>query len=212
MPSCAVLIPAYNEAAHVAQVVRVALRAYETVLVVDDGSSDATAAVAEAAGATVLRLPQNQGKGGAVHAGAVHLQSDVVVLLDADLTGLTPEHVWALSEPVLAEQVVMTRGVFAGGRWRTTAAQRLTPQLNGQRGIVRERLLEVEGLEMSRYGIEIAITDHAKRAGWPLLDVPLRGVSQIMKEEKRGFWLGVGVRLGMYRDILRELLRGLSRR
>lgn len=212
VPTCAVLIPAYNEAAHVAQVVRVALKAFETVLVVDDGSSDETAAVAERAGATVLRLPQNQGKGGAVYAGATHLQSDVLVLLDADLTGLTPEHVRALAEPVLEGHIDMTRGVFAGGRWRTTAAQRLTPQLNGQRGIVRSRLLEVSGLAESRYGIEIAITDHAKRAQWPVLDVPLRGVSQIMKEEKRGFLPGLGVRLGMYRDILKELFRSLTRR
>ncbi len=212
VPSCAVLIPAYNESGHVAQVVRVALAAFATVLVVDDGSSDATADVAKEAGARVLSLPENRGKGGAVYAGASYLGSDVVVLLDADLTGLTPEHVRALAEPVLAGRAVMTRGVFAGGRWRTTAAQRLTPQLNGQRGMVRQCLLEVEGLATSRYGIEIAITEHARRERWALLDVPLRDVSQIMKEEKRGFWRGVSVRLGMYRDIFLELFRNWARR
>jgi glycosyltransferase involved in cell wall biosynthesis len=213
VPSCAVLIPAYNEAANVARVVAVArAAALGPVLVVDDGSSDATAEVAAKAGAEVLRLPQNQGKGGAVHAGAAHLQSEVVVLLDADLTGLTPEHVRALARPVLHGEATMTRGVFAGGRWRTTTAQRLTPQLNGQRGIVRLCLLEVPGLGTSRYGIEIAITEHAKRARWPVTDVPLSGVSQIMKEEKRGFWRGFIIRLGMYRDIFLELFRSLSRR
>ena len=210
--SCAVLIPAYNEAVHVAQVVEVARAAGYTVWVIDDGSSDATPQIAQAAGAEVLRLPENRGKGGAVFAGAAHIDADVVVLLDADLLGLTPEHIQKLAEPVLSDQAAMTRGMFSGGRWRTTAAQHITPQLNGQRAICRKRLLEVEGLAGSRYGIEIAITEHAKRAGWCVLDVPLNGVSQVMKEEKRGFWVGSRVRLKMYAEIFRELFRGWAKR
>ena len=213
MLTCAVLVPAYNEAAHVARVIGVArAAALGPVLVVDDGSSDATTPTAQAAGAEVLQLPDNRGKGGAVFAGAAHVDTDVVVLLDADLLGLTPNHIRALAEPVLKGTVTMTRGMFSGGRWRTTAAQHLTPQLNGQRAILRGKLLEVEGLADSRYGIEIAITEHAKRAGWPVCDVPLYGVSQVMKEEKRGFWVGLGVRFKMYREIFRELFRGWARR
>ena len=213
MLTSAVLVPAYNEAAHVARVIGVArAAALGPVWVVDDGSSDATTPTAQAAGAEVLRLSKNRGKGGAVFAGAAHLDADVVVMLDADLLGLAPDHVRALAEPVLTGAVTMTRGMFSGGRWRTTAAQHLTPQLNGQRAVLREKLLEVEGLAESRYGIEIAITEHAKRAGWPVCDVPLYGVSQVMKEEKRGFWVGLGVRLKMYREIFHELFRGWARR
>ncbi len=212
MSRCAVLIPAYNEAAHVGRVVEVARTVGCEVWVIDDGSSDLTAQTARAAGAEVLTLPENQGKGGAVFAGAAHVDTDVVVLLDADLLGLTPQHIRALAEPVLSGRATMTRGVFSGGRWRTTAAQRLTPQLNGQRAVLREKLLEAEGLAESRYGLEIAITEHAKRAGWCVLDVPLGGVSQVMKEEKRGFWVGSGVRLKMYAEIFLELFRGWARR
>lgn len=208
MTAFAVVIPAFNEAAQIAEVVRVALAATPDVLVVDDGSSDATAAVAQAAGAEVLRLPENQGKGGALFAAAAHLPHEVVVLLDADLTGLEPAHVSALAAPVCAGACVMTRGVFAGGRWRTTLAQRLTPQINGQRGILRAKLLQVENLRASRYGVEIAITKQAARAAWPWQEVPLRGVSQVMKEEKRGYWRGVRQRLRMYQEIGLELLRG----
>ncbi|ADI13544.1 glycosyl transferase family 2 [Truepera radiovictrix DSM 17093] len=206
------LIPAFNEAANVPSVVRVALEAaLGPVLVVDDGSGDATALAAERAGATVLRLPRNEGKGGALFAGARALSSDVVVLVDADLLGLRPEHLRDLALPVLRGEVEMTRGVFAGGRWRTTAAQRLTPQLNGQRALKRELLLSVPGLKSSRYGVEIAITEHAKRSGWRVRDVPLAGVSQVMKEEKRGFWQGVAMRLKMYAEILWELVRSALR-
>ena len=217
MKDCAVLIPAFNEADGVARVVGAARATGYAVWVVDDGSEDATAECARQAGANVLTLPENQGKGGAVFAGAAHIgvisrDAEVVVLLDADLLGLRPEHITALAEPVLSSRATMTRGVFTGGRWRTTTAQRLTPQLNGQRAVLRERLLEVPGLAKSRYGIEVLITEHAKRAGWAVQDVPLPGVSQVMKEEKRGFWVGAGVRLQMYGEIVRQLLRNVTRR
>jgi len=80
------LIPAYNEAERVAAV---ALGAGEhlPVLVVDDGSSDDSAAVAEAAGATVLRQSPNQGKGAALRAGfrqALAENVAAVLTLDAD--------------------------------------------------------------------------------------------------------------------------------
>jgi glycosyltransferase involved in cell wall biosynthesis len=70
MPGLLVVVPALNEAGSIARVVQSAiddLRA--SVLVVDDGSSDETAAVARAAGATVVRHPFNLGVGGAVRTG-----------------------------------------------------------------------------------------------------------------------------------------------
>jgi hypothetical protein len=130
-----------------------------------------------------------------------------VVLVDADLVGLRPYHLLSLAGPVLAGEMDMTRGVFSGGRWSTAWAQRLAPQLSGQRAVVRELLLQVAELEDSHYGIELAITKHAKEAGWRARDVVLEGVSQILKEEKRGFARGFIVRLGMYYDVGRTWLR-----
>ncbi|MGL4611174.1 MAG: glycosyltransferase family 2 protein [Trueperaceae bacterium] len=210
---CSILIPAFNEAKTVASVIRVALESnLGTVLVVDDGSSDGTSSTAKAAGATVLTLPQNLGKGGAVHEGVHALGTEVVLLIDADLTGLTVQHLQDLARPVLENKADMSRGVFTGGRWTTTAAQQLTPQLNGQRAIKREKFLDIRGLRNSRYGIETIITDHAKRNGWRTIDVALANVSQVMKEEKHGFWYGFKVRLGMYRDIFRAYLESVRRK
>lgn len=204
--SCAVLIPAYNEATSIASVVRTAFEAgLGPVLVVDDGSEDATAAVAQRAGAQVLKLATNRGKGGAVHAGALQLQSDVVLLIDADLTGLTAAHLRALAGPVMQGHADMSRGVFQGGRWSTTTAQKMVPHLTGQRAIRRDLLLALPGLQESRYGIEVVISEAARKKHWRTCDVPLEGVSQVMKEEKLGLVHGIGKRLKMYGDIFLAL-------
>ncbi|HEY6061159.1 MAG TPA: glycosyltransferase family 2 protein [Gemmatimonadales bacterium] len=85
----AVIVPAYQAAEHVAAVVTGARAALPgaAVYVVDDGSSDATGAVATAAGAVVLRHPRNRGKGAALAGGIARALSDgatVLTTLDAD--------------------------------------------------------------------------------------------------------------------------------
>ena len=80
------LIPGHDEAPRIGPVIAAA-RQWLPVLVVDDGSSDATAEVARAAGATVLSQQPNQGKGAALRAGFRHALEagvDAVVTLDAD--------------------------------------------------------------------------------------------------------------------------------
>lgn len=80
------LIPAYNEAGHIQAVVRGTL-AYLPVLVVDDGSTDDTAALAQGSGAAVLVQSPNQGKGAALKAGfrrAISESYQAVITLDAD--------------------------------------------------------------------------------------------------------------------------------
>jgi glycosyltransferase involved in cell wall biosynthesis len=80
------LIPGHQEGPRIAAVVRGAAR-HLPVVVIDDGSTDDTAAQAEAAGATVIRQTPNQGKGAALRAGFRHALdhgADAVVTLDAD--------------------------------------------------------------------------------------------------------------------------------
>ena len=80
------LVPAHDEAPRIGRVVDGARR-HVPVLVVDDGSSDATAELAERAGATVLRQSPNQGKGAALRAGfaaALEGGAEAVITLDGD--------------------------------------------------------------------------------------------------------------------------------
>ena len=85
-PAILALIPAYEEGPRIGAVVTATLE-HLPVVVVDDGSTDETAAAAEAAGATVLRQVPNAGKGAALRAGFRHALAggtDAVVTLDAD--------------------------------------------------------------------------------------------------------------------------------
>ena len=84
--SVSVLIPAYNEGPVVGEVI-LALRAaaaWHEILLVDDGSSDDTAASAEAAGARVLRHPYNKGNGAAVKTGIRAATGEFVLVIDGD--------------------------------------------------------------------------------------------------------------------------------
>lgn len=86
-PKIAALIPAFREERHIAEVVRRALRQIGTVLVVDDGSPDATAQSAREAGAEVIVHAQNAGKGAAIKTGFKALYErgfDYIVVLDGD--------------------------------------------------------------------------------------------------------------------------------
>jgi len=81
------LIPAYNEARFIGSLVLAALAHVDLALVVDDGSSDQTAEIAQRAGATVIKHSHNQGKAAAVNTGFLYvrqLKTAGVVMLDGD--------------------------------------------------------------------------------------------------------------------------------
>ncbi|HKE88501.1 MAG TPA: glycosyltransferase family 2 protein [Vicinamibacterales bacterium] len=81
-----IVIPAFNEERAIGEVVT-HLRAaapWREILVIDDGSADATAARAAEAGACVIRHPYNKGNGAAVKTGIRHAQGEFVLIIDAD--------------------------------------------------------------------------------------------------------------------------------
>jgi len=88
MAKTVAVIPAFNEAKRIAEVIRRTRRYVDAVLVVDDGSSDDTMDVARKAGATVMRLPRNRGAGFATRAGCDYAVGSMVakrlVIIDAD--------------------------------------------------------------------------------------------------------------------------------
>ena len=139
---CAV-IPAYNEARHIAQVVTGVRRQLPDVVVVDDGSRDDTAERAAQAGAHVIRHPRNQGKGGALQTAfdyATDRGYDAVIALDADGQhdpAEIPRFLAALAcgrgDIILGSRMADPRGMPWLRRWTNRTTSVILSRLSGQR-------------------------------------------------------------------------------
>jgi len=192
----AVVIAARNEADRIAATVAAAagLTGVGLVVVVDDGSSDATAAVAQRVGAAVMRHPGNRGKGTAMETGAeaVRLVDQRehrdrprhLLFLDADLSD-TAGQAGPLIDPVTAGTADMTIAVFAAtvklgghglvvglsgaGIRRATGWQPRQP-LNGQRCLTRAAFEAARPLAHG-WGVETALTIDLLRQGLRITEV-----------------------------------------
>lgn len=186
--SVVAVVPARNEARRVGATVA-ALRSIDgvgEVIVVDDGSTDATADVAKRAGARVLRLGRSRGKGNALSYGIANAgPADVYLLADADL-GDSARSLAALLEPVVAGEIDVAiaappRGDGPSGfgmvedfaRWgvRKLAGSVMDRPLSGQRAVRRDVVEAVGGFAQG-FGVDAAFTVDALRAGYRVIEVP----------------------------------------
>jgi len=207
-PTVVVIVPAYDEEETIEAVVSVLVGhpLIDEVIVVSDGSRDRTAELARGAGACVVELPENQGKGAAMHAGISATAAEVVLFLDADLIGLRPEHVDSMLGPVLTGMSQMTVGVFEGGRGSTDFAQQIAPFLSGQRAVHRSVLCEMaDDIVESGFGVEMALTRYMRRHHGNISEVVLVDLTHRTKEEKRGLIKGFASRMKMYWEIVKYL-------
>jgi glycosyltransferase involved in cell wall biosynthesis len=201
------IVPAYNEAARIGAVLR-PLRAsalVDEIIVIDDGSTDGTARVAARYGVRILAWPVNRGKAAALDAGVKAARHDVLLFLDADLLGLTTEHIDKMIVNYFEYAVDMVIGVFKNGRLNTDLSQRLSPYLSGQRVLRKELWSNVRKQHQLEFGVEMALTKLVRKRGLKQKRVELAGVTHVMKEEKRGFSQGLVDRLKMYGDIVRTV-------
>lgn len=200
----AALIPAYNEAARIDATVRAALAidGVDRVVVVDDSSSDDTATIAENAGAKVVRLWNNVGKGAALEAGAMRVEDcDIVLLLDGDLAETATQGALLL-QPLVAGVADMAIAGFPaptskagfglvknmarwgirtmGGGWDASAP------LSGQRALTAECFEAVRPFATG-YGVEVALTVRALRRGLRLVEVPTTMSHAATGRDLRGF-------------------------
>ena len=208
-PTVSAIVPAYNEAGRIGRVLGVLRQVSEVseIIVVDDGSADGTWEDIQEAAALDPRVrgvkhPENRGKGAALFTGARAAQSDVLLLLDADLMNLAPRHVQALMEPICRDEADMTVGLFCSWHLNTTLAHWITPWLSGQRCLRKEKFLRLSEQSASGYGVETALSLTAGRQGWRRKHVFWPGVFHPPSETHRGgWWRGVQHRAKMYIEI-----------
>jgi glycosyltransferase involved in cell wall biosynthesis len=183
----AVVIPAKDESRRIAATVAAAraIPGVETVVVVDDGSSDDTAQVAESAGAQVIRHVRNRGKAAAMTTGAAATTGDPLLFLDADL-GATAAEAAALVRAVREGRADVAIGTLpatpgAGGhgfvvRLARNGIERRTgwaptQPLSGQRCLTRRAFDAVLPLAPG-FGVETAMTTDLLRQGFTVVEVP----------------------------------------
>lgn len=202
------IVAAFNEGPRVADVTRVLKRCHgvDEVLVVDDGSKDNTAEAAMRTGVRVISLPENVGKGGAVAKGIEETSGDVVLLIDADLVGLTEKHVKDLLEPVKKGAADMTIGIFHGGRFKTFVSNAAFQPFTGQRAFKRD-LFDPDELKDTRYGLETMMTQISKEKAARVVKIRLDNITQVTKEEKFGVIKGMSHRMTMYSEVIRQFFR-----
>jgi glycosyltransferase involved in cell wall biosynthesis len=210
----AIIIPALNEEARIGKVLEAATRSNlaSEVIVVCDGCHDDTAQIAGGfLRVKVIDLRTNIGKGGAMAIGAANTACEVLTFVDADLTGLQPEHIDRLIHPVLTGAADMCIGVFRGGKFWSEAAQRISPYISGQRAVRREIFESIPYLAEARLGVEVAINTFAKRAKARVIRVVLHGVSNTYKEKKMGLVKGATARAIMYAEIGKAMVKAKRR-
>ena len=218
MKTC-VIIPTYNEAKAIADLVKEIKRQGLDVLVVDDGSGDNTGQIAKDAGAIVLRNEINQGKGASLIKGfnyALSQDYDAVITMDGDGQHL-PEDI-----PYFIRLAAYSDGaIFIGNRMQRTkniplvryltnkfmswllsaiAKQKIPDTQCGFRLIKKEVLRKVP-LATSKYETESEILIRASRLGFKIESVPIKA---IYREEKSQINPFIDT-LRFFRFLIREL-------
>ncbi len=201
-----VVMPARNEATTVASNVAAALgcRHVRRVIVVDDGSSDGTAAIAAAAGALVVSRPGSTGsKAHAMDAGVRATDATHILFVDADCTGLSSDHLDAICEPVLDGRTEMSVGAFDYG-WLNWLVLVLPP-LSGERMVPRWVWDRIPVDKLGGYTIETRLNEVIAEGRLRTQVHTMRGVSHRTKRVKFGVVDGLRRTARMYVDLLSML-------
>ena len=187
VPRVTAIVPAFNEAETVGSVIDTVRksRLVDQVIVVDNASSDATAAVAAAHGAAVVRMPI-PGKGQAMAAGVAASEAPYLLFLDADLTNLRPDHVDGLVKPVVNGEAAMTLGMFDRGGATNAVMSRVLPKLTGERAMPRGIFESLLAKDAVGWRTEAAINRAAADEALPVKSWVLDGMFHRTKEQKLG--------------------------
>jgi glycosyltransferase involved in cell wall biosynthesis len=221
-------IPCYNEEQFIGDVVRRVSRSVDQVVVVDDGSSDRTAEVAEAAGATVVRHEVNQGPGGAYKTCfrvARENGAEILITLDGD-DQHDPDELPRLLQPLLsgeADLVVGSRflGQYDVPRYRKFGINVITFLYNVgskvkvvdaqscYRGYNRKALDRLHITE-DGFGFSVELLVQARRNGLRIVEAPISCIYHEASHSMNPVLHGVGVALMVVKHRVLAALKSLA--
>ncbi len=221
-----VIIPAFNEARLIGSVILKIKQFVNEIVVVNDGSTDDTAEIALAAGAEVITLENNQGKGAALNAGLDYARSknpEAIVIIDADGQHL-PEELNRIVSPIVQNQADITIGSRYIANTSNTPTHRKVGHkfLNSITGMISgirvsdsqsgyrafsPKAYQVLRFNSTGFSVESEMQFLASEHGLIILDVPI--TIQYLEKEKRSAWKqgvtvlnGIISLTGQYRPLL----------
>ena len=199
--SLSIIIPAKNEAAAIGDVVRTARAEFPDaeILVVNDGSTDDTAAVAEQAGAKVITHPVSLGNGASIKTGARAASSDILAMLDGDgqhdpknlgklLAKLDEGYDMAIGARDSGSHANVGR-LFANGLYNVVATflsgNRILDLTSGFRAVRADKFLEYMYLLPNGFSYPTTITMAFLRSGYPVHFEPVAAEKRTGKSHIR---------------------------
>lgn len=204
------IIAAYNEEKTLADVLRVLTRSplIDEVIVVSDGSTDATVEIARSFDVKTIALRENWGKGYAMRVGVDNASHGVLFFVDGDMYNVTDEHIESLVLPVVRGECDMNTGVRNRGRLLNFLHLKMQcgPVLSGIRVMRCEVFDTVPPQYQARYKIEAALNCFCSRAGYTQRHTLIRNLNHLIKESKRGLLDGLRSRWEMSREVFLLLL------
>ena len=199
------VICAFNEAPRIAAVLAVASLhpLLHEVIVVNDGSTDDTADVVDRfPSVKLISYPENRGKSFAMATGIAAAQSELLMLLDADLTGLTSENITDLATPVLSGETEVSLSLRQNSLLLFRAIG--LDFVSGERVIRKELMSEVveEIFVLPRFGVEVFMNRKIIARQLSIAVTHWPHVTQSRKTEKLGYWKGLRAEWRMITDLL----------
>lgn len=196
------VIPAFNKENNLARVLKIVTQSptINQVIVVNDGSTDNTRAVAKKFGKKIVLIsyPKNKGKGYALKQGLERTRSELVLFLDADLIGLTPKHLRLLKTAALKYPDSQVIGIVENCVKIT--GPKVAMLIGGIR-ILKKSLLTksfVRQWPKYNYAVDLMITDYFKARGYPVFFLQLPGMNHFFKTTKWGWREGIEKEIKMY--------------
>ncbi len=185
----AVIIPCYNEGKRVINVLKAVKQAklVNEIIVVDDSSDGKTKKLlSKVDGIKLITHPKNLGKSQAMRTGVLAAKSDVIVFVDADLSGFKGEYIDELAKPVLEGEFDLVLGDREDEFWLSKICG-LSVVLTGERAMKRSWILKnIRTFGHGGYLAEVAMNKVFFKDK-KVKKVFLKGVGQVLKYKKYGF-------------------------